>query len=108
MCYICAFPTPAASTESAPSLPPAPSQVEDFIRTQLGFSAACCRDACRFSYMLCGCEGGVLTLAMRFIGDPSVFSVLLQQMGLACGVLGVQPLPRRVLRGAACDGPLMS
>jgi hypothetical protein len=35
--------------------------------------------------MLCGCEGGVLTLAMRFIGDPSVFSVLLQQMGLACG-----------------------
>ena len=44
------------------------AEVEAFIRTQLSFSAGCCRDACRFSYMQCGCEPAVVTLAMRLIG----------------------------------------
>lgn len=61
------------------------ADVEQYIRTQLSFSAGCCRDACRFSYNLCGCEGGVVTLAMRLMGDETIFGVLLQQMGLACG-----------------------
>ncbi|GBF95553.1 hypothetical protein Rsub_08534 [Raphidocelis subcapitata] len=70
------------------------SEVENFIRTRLAVSAGCCRDACRFSLLLCGCEAGVVTLAMRLIGDPLIFNVLLQQMGLACGF--------SVITGDAC------
>lgn len=64
--------------------------IEAYIRTQLAFSAGCCRDACRFSYMRCGCEAGVVTLARRLVGDDYVFNVLLQQAGLGCGA-GPQP-----------------
>lgn len=35
--------------------------------------------------MLCGCEEGVTTIAMRMVGDPVIFTVLMQQAGLGCG-----------------------
>lgn len=37
------------------------------------------------SFMLCGCEEGVTTIAMRMVGDPVIFTVLMQQAGLGCG-----------------------
>jgi len=69
------------------------SEVEAFIRTQLGFSAGCCRDACRFSFMLCGCEGGVVTMAMRLIGCALV--------GLGVGGCGLGFGLRRLEGGEA-------
>ena len=70
------------------------SQVEAYIRTQLSFSAGCCRDACRFNFMLCGCEAGVAAIAVRLLGDATTFAVLMQQGGLACGF--------SVIAGDAC------
>jgi hypothetical protein len=78
--------------------------VEDFIRTRLAVSAGCCRDACRFSLLLCGCEAGVVTLAMRLIGDPLIFNVLLQvgRCGGRARALAHLELPRFARAACVC------